>query len=85
MPADMSASFRRCAWFPDILFGFRIIAGFRITFFGFQIMLGFRIVVLVSESSFWFPKKPQAWGRALSPLYALGVVFEQALSISSCV
>ena len=30
MPADMSASFRRCAWFPNILFGFRIIVGFRI-------------------------------------------------------
>ena len=34
---------------------FRILVGFRIIFTGFRITLGFRIIVLVSESSFWFP------------------------------
>ena len=53
----MSASFRRCAWFPNILFGFRIIVGFRITFF------------LVSESClvFWFPNHRFGFGIKPQP------------------
>ena len=54
--SDMSASFRRYAWFPNILFGFRIIVGLRITFFWFpnhawfpNNRFGFRIIDFVSE------------------------------------
>ena len=56
MPADMSAWFRRCAWFPNIHFGFRIIVGVRIVPFWFlnniwfpNNRFGFRIIILVSE------------------------------------